>query len=203
MMNLSRVRILSAAATIAGVVFLSISSPASATGGKISPNLDNYDIAKGDDSTVTLHLDAPIVCPDGTPVCEVTIDFSNAFPAGITPNPSTIGWSSAQWMNAKYVNFTVDANATQALGTVLTSTATAVSASTYYNGYQPSFTITIPDPNAPTPTPTPTDDPQVTSGSGNLAGTGADLLPLTLIGVFLAGFGLLLRINSKKKSKRR
>lgn len=193
-------KFLAVSAIVVGTIAVLAASPASAVGGKIAPNLANYDIAKGDDSTVTLRLDEPIICPDGTLVCEVTIDFSSAFPAGITPNPSSITWSMDHWSEARYVNFTVDLNAAQSLGTVLTSSAVAASASEYYSNYHPVFTITIPDPNTSTPTPSPTPTPTEIAESG-LANTGSNSGELFGLGALFLAVGSLVRIISAKKSK--
>ena len=61
------------AVSIAGLSLLGVSNSTQATGGKIAPNLSDYEIVVGDDSTVTLRLEQPIICPVGSPTCEVTL----------------------------------------------------------------------------------------------------------------------------------
>lgn len=201
MTRLSAMKKFTAVAITAGLVILS--NPAFATGGKISSNNAAVSINPGNGENATITLDAPMVCPQGTLVCQVTIDFSNAFPAGITVNPSSITWDASQWSEPRTLNLAVDLGSTLTLGSSFTSTATATSASEYYNGYLMDEVITIPDPNAPTPTPSPTTTPPVQPGDNErdltLSHTGVDVMPEVYLGVGLVLVGALASVLARKR----
>jgi LPXTG-motif cell wall-anchored protein len=164
-----------------------------AAGGKISPDNSSLQLAAGDTATVTLTLASPIICSGVSPTCELDLDFTSAFPAGITVTPSTVTWLSTEWSQTRTIQVSVDSGSTLAAGDY-TSTAAAVSDATYYSGFVPALTVTVPE--------APVDPgPIAYSSAPGLAQTGGtNQAPLTigLIGLASVGIGVLLLRRSKR-----
>ena len=145
----------------------------------------------GETQNVSFGLEEPIFCPLGTLICDVSIDFSSAFPAGITVSPTVLRWADSEWMQTRGITVTVDANATLNPGETYTSSAVVVSSSEFYSNYQPVMAVTLPAQEI--------EDPSVVE----LAGTGGVSQDWTIGGLMALAVGVLFRIISVKKSKKR
>lgn len=192
-MNSSRLaKAFSSVALLVGLAILLGVSPATATpSAKVAASVASMTLNLGGTQNVNLSLDAPIICPGGTVVCEVSIDFSAAFPAGISVQPSSVTWTQSQWTQMRAIQVSVDSNATSVAGQVYSSTATVTSASQYYDNYLLALAVDIP--------PVQVEDAEPVS---SLANTGSNSGQLFEVGAAVLAFGVLIRIISIKKSKR-
>ncbi|MGZ6005642.1 MAG: Ig-like domain-containing protein [Candidatus Saccharimonadales bacterium] len=117
--------------------------------GKIYSTPASVTLAEGASTTVTLRLDAPIICPLLSPTCQVDLHFHSSNPSQLSSSPFTITWQYTEWAQTRTLTidsiddgiYTGDQN--------LTLTATAVSNSIYYSDYIISIPVTLTEASLP------------------------------------------------------
>lgn len=136
--------------------------------GKISAYPSAVTLIEGNLQQVQLELDAPIICPQQAPLCDVELSFSSSDPARVQVSPIPVVWLYNQWASLRQLTITATANNVWDSGEQVTLSATAVSASIYYNGFSVTVPVTVSNVDPPPPSPGISDQSaNVTSDGGS------------------------------------
>jgi hypothetical protein len=151
---------------------------------------------EGDSQAIQVSLPEPIVCDVSVVTCDVTLDLTSAFPAGVTVTPASLNWTSATWIQQHTVTISIDSLSSLTPGTTYNSTALLASPAAYYNNYQPLLSVTVPD-LTPTPTPDPTDVERTLT----LSMTGGNESQYLFAGAGLVAAGAVLRLVVARRKR--
>ena len=170
---------------------------ASASVGKISVNPDTASISLGQTVTAVFTLNAPIICPQQSVTCDVTLTFTTPQSLGVSESTTTLNWAANQWSEARMIQFTLVSNTQASYPQPVVYRAVAQSDSVYYQGFAVSVTLNLDVPDTrPTPSPTPTSETLANTGS-----SGGEF-GLTAVLVILSGTALIATVARKKINRR-
>lgn len=188
-------RLALAAFFVAALTLVPIS--ASASVGKISVNPDSASISLGQTATAVFTLNAPIICPQQSVTCDVTLSFTTPQSLGVSESTTTLNWAANQWSEVRMIRYTLVSNTQASYPQPVVYSAVAQSDSVYYQGFAVSVTLNLDVPDTrSTPSPTPTSETLANTGSsGGKIGLAAVL-------VILSGTALI-ATASRKNNRRR
>lgn len=170
---------------------------ASASVGKISVNPDTASISLGQTVTAVFTLNAPIICPQQSVTCDVTLTFTTPQSLGVSESTTTLNWAANQWSEVRMIQFTLVSNTQASYPQPVVYRAVAQSDSVYYQGFAVSVTLNLDVPDTrPTPSPTPTSETLANTGS-----SGGEI-GLTAVLVILSGTALIATVARKKINRR-
>lgn len=195
--HMSVIRGLRRSAVVAALVALAVlpASAATAIIPRIALSPGAVTLSEGGSALISATLDQPIVCPDQSLPCQVTLDFSASVPAGISLSSPSIIWSQAEWAQTKSFTVSVSNPSLLANNQVVHLRAVAISRSEYYRAFAVDLVVTL----ALTPPATTTTEPPATTTIPNpnpseLAETGTDSILLRFaFGFLIVGAALTTR----------
>jgi hypothetical protein len=140
--------------------------------GKISTNPASVNVAEGGSQAIQFQLNAPIICPNGSNPCNVVLNFTNPDPTHLSFDTTTITWNYDEWSQLRTINVTALNDGVFTPNLNFTLSATAVSNSVYYSGFQESVPLTFTN-TYPVPAPTLVDQnvPLVNNGTATTVDT--------------------------------
>jgi len=209
--HMSTIRGLRRSAVVAALVALAVfpASVAKAIIPRIALNPGAVTLSEGGSAQISATLDEPIVCPDLSLPCQVTLDFSASVPAGISLSSPSIMWSQAEWAQTKSFTVSVSNPSLLANNQVVHLRAVADSRSEYYRAFAvdlvvtlaitpPATTTTVPPATTTVPPATTTEPPAATMipnpNPSELAETGTDSILLRFaFGFLIVGAALTIR----------
>lgn len=124
-----------------------VASPATASTGRIAITPDPITLTPGVPATLTLDLDEVMICIEADP-CQLVLDLSVGLPDGFTISPSVVTIDATAWAQVVELTATLDEDSPLNTDDEFTVSATAVSGSEYYNGFQTSVAFIV-GPEAP------------------------------------------------------
>ena len=170
---------------------------ASASVGKISVNPDTASISLGQTATAVFTLNAPIICPQQSVNCDVTLSFTTPQSLGVSESTTTLNWAANQWSEVRMIQFTLVSNTQASYPQPVVYRAVAQSDSVYYQGFAVSVTLNLDVPDTrPTPSPIPTSETLANTGS-----SGGEI-GLAAVLVILSGTVLIATAARKKINRR-
>lgn len=180
------------AAACLAIVVAFVAQPAFAAGQRILLSDDSVEMQLGDLTSVTLTLDAPIICADQTVICDVVIDFGSSFPQGVDISPTSVSWAANEWFQARTINLAIDSNAESLIGQTVTLTGAVTTNTSYYAGLTPTISLTVPANSTP----------PIAYETRVLAATGSNDYLLLGAGLLLIGAGAsIIRVRNKGARK--
>lgn len=116
--------------------------------GKIGTSVGSVTLTEGSSQNISLQLDAPIICPMGASTCNVSLAFNSTDPS-VSVSPTPLVWDYTQWVQVKQLTINTTDDHVYTGDKNVTLTATAVSNSVYYSGFQISIPVTVDEADLP------------------------------------------------------
>ena len=117
-------------------------APASALP-KISSTPSIISLQEGNSTSTSIALDEPIICP--TSPCQLSLTFTSSDATLVSVTPSTLTWLDTEWNQTRTLTISAIADRTYKGNQRVSLSATAVSASEYYSGFQVSISVSTID----------------------------------------------------------
>lgn len=143
---------------------LVVAGPAGAA--KIDPAPVTNTVTEGSSYDVVFRLDSPIIAMTPDPTVVVTLTVGD--PSRVALSTTSVEWAASEWFQTRTVTVDVLADGVHNTSNEVVVSGATTSASEYYDGFTPSFTVSITDADpAPPPTTNPptTDSPTSTSAA--------------------------------------
>ena len=113
-------------------------APASALP-RISSTPSTISLQEGNSTTTSIALDEPIICP--TSPCQLSLTFTSSDATLVSVTPSTLTWLDTEWSQTRTLTISAISDRTYRGNQSISLSATAVSASEYYSGFQVSISV--------------------------------------------------------------
>jgi len=113
-------------------------APASALP-RISSTPSTISLQEGNSTTTSIALNQPIICP--TSPCQLSLTFTSSDATLVSVTPSTLTWLDTEWSQTRTLTISAISDRTYRGNQSISLSATAVSASEYYSGFQVSISV--------------------------------------------------------------
>ena len=142
-MSLLRTRFSAAIALILVISnFSGVTLANASTNSRIRPTPVSFSIQEGNSATTAITLNNAIICPGGTPICQVSLSFTSSDPSLVTFSPSSLTWAQSEWFETRTLTISVLADQIYRGAQNISVTSQANTASTYYEVAIVSISIT-------------------------------------------------------------
>ena len=106
---------------------------------RISSTPSTISLQEGNSTTTSIALNQPIICP--TSPCQLSLTFTSSDATLVSVTPSTLTWLDTEWSQTRTLTISAISDRTYRGNQSISLSATAVSASEYYSGFQVSISV--------------------------------------------------------------